>query len=105
MEASRFTMTTTTNQILDILKSHTRALEREFGVERIGIFGSAARDEMTNTSDVDVLVEFNRPIGLFEFVALEFHLEKLFGRRVDLATPDALKPRIRSHVSEDLRYV
>jgi predicted nucleotidyltransferase len=62
------------------------------------LFGSTARDEATDASDVDLLVEFGRPAGLFAFFELQDHLSELLGRPVDLGTPASLKPRLRDAV-------
>lgn len=62
------------------------------------MFGSIARDEATSTSDVDLLVEFDQPVGWFEFVRLKLRLEELLARRVDLVTSDALHPSLRSNI-------
>ena len=59
---------------------------RQRGVKSLAVFGSVARGEATPSSDIDVLVEFDRPVGLFEFIRLKHFLEKLTGGSVDLAT-------------------
>jgi predicted nucleotidyltransferase len=64
----------------------------------LALFGSVARDEARADSDVDLLVEFDKPVGLFEFLELKERLEEILGRRVDLATRASLKPRIREKV-------
>jgi predicted nucleotidyltransferase len=69
-----------------------------FGVARVSLFGSFARDEGKVDSDVDLLVEFDRPIGLFEFVRLQRQLGELVGHQVDLVTPAALKPQLRDRI-------
>ena len=71
---------------------------RERGVSSIALFGSVIRGEERPDSDVDLLVEFGRPIGLFAFVGLRDYLQRILGRPVDLATPDALKPHVRERV-------
>jgi len=65
------------------------------GVSRVALFGSIARDEATFDSDVDLLVEFQGPVGLFHFVHVKRFLEQLLGRPVDLVTSDALHPALR----------
>ncbi|MBI5191221.1 MAG: nucleotidyltransferase family protein [Nitrospirae bacterium] len=89
---------------IEILRQHEDELRRQFGVKRIGVFGSFARGEQTKMSDVDVLVEFDRPVGLFEFIGLEMHLEGLLGRKVDLVTKNALKPYIKDRILEEVMY-
>jgi predicted nucleotidyltransferase len=86
------------DDVLKILADHHDELRQQFGVKTLALFGSVARNEATETSDVDLLVEFARPVGLFGLFALQDHLTQLLGCAVDLGTPDSLKPRIRAHV-------
>ena len=88
--------------VLQILKQKNAEMTKQFGVKTLSIFGSVARNEATFTSDVDLLVEFNRPMGYFGLFALQDYLEKLLGCPVDLGTPDSLKPRIRERVMGEL---
>jgi uncharacterized protein len=88
--------------VLQILKQKNTELTRQFGVKSLLLFGSVARDEATTASDVDLLVEFNRPVGYFGLFALQDYLEKLLGCPVDLGTPDSLKPNIRERVMGEL---
>jgi predicted nucleotidyltransferase len=69
-----------------------------FGVTRLSLFGSFARDEGREDSDVDLLVEFGRPVGLFAFVRLQRELGARLGRRVELVTPAALRPQLRERI-------
>jgi len=71
---------------------------REHGVTGLWLFGSAARGELTVASDLDLLVEFERPVSLFEFARLQRRLQELLGRRVDLVTREALKPPLRERI-------
>ena len=64
----------------------------------LSIFGSVARDEAGPDSDIDLLVEFDRPVGLFAFVRTQQYLEQILGSRVDLVTPDALRREFRETV-------
>ncbi len=77
-------------------------MAKQFGVKSVLLFGSVARDAATPKSDVDLLVEFNRPVGYFGLFALQDYLEKLLGCRIDLGTPDSLKPYIRERVMGEL---
>ena len=88
--------------VLQTLKQKNAELTKQFGVKSLQLFGSVARNEATSTSDVDLLVEFNRPVGYFGLFALQDYLEKLLGCPVDLGTPDSLKPRIRERVMGEL---
>ena len=65
---------------------------------RVSLFGSVARNEAREDSDVDLLVEFGRPIGLFEFARPQRELGERLGRRVEVVTVDALKPRLRDRI-------
>ena len=85
-------------QVLSTLKAQQGALHRRFGVVRLTLFGSFARDEATQESDVDLLVEFDKPVGLFSFLELQSHRETLLGCAVDLGTLKSLKPRFRARV-------
>ena len=88
---------------MEVLAEHRGELEK-FAVKSVAVFGSAARDEMGPQSDIDLLVEFKRPIGLFAFLDLKQYLEGLLKRQVDLTTPEALKPQLREQIlSEAVR--
>lgn len=71
----------------------------------MALFGSVARGDASLASDIDLLVEFDRPVGLFGLFALQDRLEDIFGCKVDLGTPDSLKPRLRTSVMSELVYV
>ena len=86
---------------LKILKEHESEIKRRFGVKRIGIFGSHARGEEKETSDVDVLVEFEVP-SFDNFMELAFFLEELFGREVDLVTTRGLSPHVAPFVEREV---
>jgi hypothetical protein len=80
-----------------LLKLRKRQLKK-FGVRSISLFGSVARNQARKRSDVDLLVEFERTVGLFEFVRLKLYLEELLGRKVDLVTPEALRKELRERI-------
>jgi predicted nucleotidyltransferase len=88
--------------LLQTLKQKNAELTTKFGVKSLSLFGSVARNEATSTSDVDLLVEFNRPMGYFGLFALQDYLEKLLGCPVDLGTPDSLKPYIKERIQGEL---
>ena len=91
---------------LNVPKRRLETLCRRHHVKRLGVFGSAARGEMSDTSDVDVLVEFEDGAreGLFDMVRMRDELSRLFGRKVDLATPAILEnPYRRNSILKDLR--
>jgi predicted nucleotidyltransferase len=70
----------------------------------MGLFGSIVREEATAKSDIDILVEFEKPIGL-DFVTLAGELEEILVFKVDLVTPNAIKPRMMKYIKQDLIYV
>jgi len=73
-------------------------LRQRYHVESLSLVGSVARDEATAGSDVDVLVDFDRPVGLFTFVGLQMRLSELLGVRVDLVTREAIRPEWREQI-------
>ena len=81
--------------ILQILQDELPSLRKQFGIVAIALYGSFATGTATETSDVDLLVELDRPLG-FEFVALSEHLESVLGRKVDLATYETLERSLRT---------
>jgi uncharacterized protein len=92
----------TSDEILRRLEEN-RVTIRGLGVRRLGIFGSYARDEQKEASDMDFLVEFES--ATFDnYFDLKFFLEDLFGRPVDLVTSDTIKPRIRTAILEEAIY-
>jgi uncharacterized protein len=88
--------------VVQILKQKNAELTEQFGVKSLLLFGSVARNEATPTSDVDFLVEFNRPVGYFGLFALQDYLEKLLGCSIDLGTPESLKPYIKEKVMGEM---
>ena len=91
----------TRDEILRELEEHAGEL-RELGVRRIGLFGSFLHGEPRPSSDIDLLVELERP-SFDDYMDTKFLLEDLFGRKVDLVTEKALKPALR-HVREEAAY-
>jgi hypothetical protein len=91
--------------ILASLKNLKGEVTKEYSVKKIGVFGSVARNEQNELSDIDLLVEFSRPVGFVTFIRLENFLSERLGKRVDLVTPDALKPVIRQDVLAEVIYV
>jgi hypothetical protein len=70
----------------------------EMGIRSLSVFGSVARGEAAGASDIDLLVEFDRPVGLFHFVRVRDFLSRELGADVDLVTPDALSGDVRENV-------
>ena len=88
-----------------VVKNLKGEVEREYSVKKIGMFGSVARNEETEQSDIDLLVEFSKPVGFVTFMRLEHFLSQRLGERVDLVTADSLKPAIRQDVLAEVVYV
>ncbi len=95
----------TLDEIREILKDNKDALKEQFGVSQLGLFGSYARGEQNPESDLDILVDFDEPVGLFEFMDLNDQLEKLTGMKVDLVTRGALKPYIGKRILSEVSYL
>jgi uncharacterized protein len=95
----------TKTDVLALVVEHQQQFKR-FGVKRLGVFGSFVRDEQRTTSDVDVLVEFEPGRKTFDnFMHLAFYLEDLFGRKVDLLTPESLSPHLGPSILREVEYV
>lgn len=92
--------------ILDDIQAQLReqmpTLRQRFGVKQISVFGSYARGEQTEKSDLDLLVDFERTPGMFTFVGLADYLEAVLKLKVDLATRAMLRPRLRPHIMNEL---
>jgi len=86
------------------LARHKPILRERFSVSKIGFFGSASRGEARMGSDIDILVDFKKPIG-WDFVDLKEYLENVLGGRVDLVTVKAMKPQLRDTVLREVVYV
>jgi predicted nucleotidyltransferase len=89
------------DEVLRILAAHREKLQ-ELGVKSLNLFGSVARDEAHLDSDVDFLVEFDRPGGLFQLLRVKCYLEDILGCSVDLGTEDALREHLREPVLKDI---
>jgi len=98
----------TREEVISVLRQELPELRFQYGVKRMGLFGSYARDKAADDSDVDIVVEFDRPIGL-KFVAFADHLETLLGRGVDILTPAGVKAirleRVARAITESVVYV
>jgi len=98
----------TKEAIIKVLRESRTYLASEYGVKRIGVFGSYAKGMSTETSDVDIVVEFDRPIG-FRFGELAEYLESVLGKSVDVLTPAGIQgiriERIARNIEESIVYV
>ena len=94
----------TKSEVVTKLREIKPLLFKEYSVKSIGLFGSYADETNTEESDIDILVEFEKPIG-WKFFTLELYLERIFGRKVDLVTKSGLKDQIKSQILKQLEYV
>lgn len=92
------------SDILNKLRVLKPILHRDYAVKEIGLFGSFSDDSYTDESDIDLLVEFERPIG-WKYFSLEIYLENIFGRKIDLVTKNALKNQIKNQILNQVKYV
>ena len=95
----------TRQEILEILSQHLPQIRNEYGIEKLGVFGSVVKDLQTATSDIDILVEFSSSIGMVKFLQLENSLQKLLGAKVDLVTRKALKKHIGQQILQEVQFV
>jgi len=94
----------TGNDILDKLRELKPVLKKDYAVKEIGLFGSFTDNTFTERSDIDIIVEFEKPIG-WKFFTLEMFLEKTFGRKIDLVTKNALREQIKDRILNQVKYV
>ena len=90
------------DKLIRTIREHLPELRARFGVRSLGLFGSYSRDEASGTSDVDLLVEFDRVPSLYEFGEMEDALSDLLGVKADLVTRRALKPAIGRRVLREV---
>jgi len=90
---------------IKIINQNLDSLKKDYGVKRIGVFGSFASGKQKPNSDIDILVEFSQPVDFFDFLDLEDYLSKILKRKVDLATKNALKPMIKKRILKQVIYV
>jgi predicted nucleotidyltransferase len=91
--------------ILNLLNSEAPGLRKRYGVKTLAVFGSVARGDDREGSDVDILVTFEGRPTFDNFMGLKLDLEELLGRPVDLGTPETLRPEMRAAVERDLVHV
>ena len=88
-------------EVLERLRAHRPTLVDRFGVVELAVFGSFARDEATDASDVDVLVSFLEPATSRTYFGVQFYIEDLLGLKVDLVTDKALRSELRPYVERE----
>jgi len=95
---------TNSDQMIQAIGENAVAIRHDFGVARLGVFGSRVRGDATADSDLDVLVEFERPT-FRNYMGLKHYLEQLLGVTIDLVSAAALKPLLKEHVMREVKYV
>ena len=93
-----------TNEVISKLQRIKPYLQREYAVKTVGLFGSFAAGDYTDNSDVDIMVDFERPVGV-EFIDLSYLLEKELNRKVDLVSVKGIKDKYLKEIEKDIVYV
>jgi len=93
--------------ILNYLKTNQEYYRNQFGVEFIGLFGSFAREEADDNSDIDILykIEKDKKLSIFKYLKLTKQLEDFFDKKIDLVRDETLKPQLKSYIQKDISYV
>ena len=94
----------TRNEIEKKLKEIKPFLKKEYNVKTLGLFGSYSDETQSEESDIDIIVELEKPIG-WKFFSLEIYLEKLFDKKVDLLTKNSIKQQLKEIILNQVRYV
>lgn len=105
MSANRIESKLKRQDVLDLLREHKSVMRERFGVSEISLYGSFARDEATEESDIDVVVKFDVPPTFRTYFGAQIYLEDVFGRSVDLARRHELRKEILPNVDRDLMHV
>ena len=95
----------TFEEIKEVLQKHKEEFREQYGLKGIGVFGSYIKGEQKEKSDLDILIELDKPIGFVRFMRLESALSKLLGVRVEMVTRKALKPHIGKRILQEVKYV
>ncbi len=94
----------TKKEIILKLKELKPILQKEYAIKKIGLFGSFVDEHFTEESDIDILIELEKPIG-WKFFGMELFLEKIFNRKIDLVTKNALKEQLKDKILEKVQYI
>ena len=95
----------TLEEIKQILKATKPLLQKQYRVTELGVFGSYTQGQQTQTSDVDILIDYEQAPTLFQLVELRDYLAGVMGMKVDVVTKNGLKPRIRERVLSEVVYI
>lgn len=90
-----------TDEILAVIRSLSESIRKDYHAEVVGIFGSFARGEEKESSDIDVLVDFHDEADIFDFVGLSFFLEEKLGRKVDVVPRDTVRPELKEIILKE----
>ena len=90
------------DEVLNVLRAHKETLAERFGVVDLALFGSIVRDQATDDSDVDILVRFDSPATSKRYFGVQFYIEDLLGRPVDLVTDKALREEMRPYIEREM---
>ncbi len=93
------------NDIIKVIRGRKTVLASRYGVRRLGLFGSYLKNQQRKKSDIDLLVQFDRDIDLFDFIDLREYLETQLNAKVDLVMESALKPNIGKRILQEVEYV
>jgi len=93
------------SEVLKLLNTHKAKLAKQFGVTALALFGSTARDTASSNSDIDILVNFDGPATSKRYFGVQFYLEDLLGRPVDLVTEKALRSELRPYIEQEAVHV
>jgi len=94
----------TRSEVINKLQEIKPTLQKEWDVKIVGLFGSFANESNTAGSDIDIMVEFNKPVG-WRFFTLEDYLEKELNHKIDLVTKNALKEQIKPLILSQMQYI
>ncbi|HEY9343473.1 MAG TPA: nucleotidyltransferase family protein [Hanamia sp.] len=94
-----------THQIINILANQKKELEKKFPISEMALFGSYARGDFNEHSDIDILVDFNKRIDGFDYIRIAHVLEDIFQHKIDLVSRKGIKPQYLSYVEKDLIHV
>lgn len=94
----------TKEKVLSILKQTKTSLQDKYHILNIGLFGSFAKNSATETSDIDIVIELDKPLG-WAFFDIQYELEELFQRKVDLVTKAALHPALKENILKDCIFL
>lgn len=95
----------TTNQIIHILQEKKPLLEKKYQISELGLFGSYARGDYNESSDIDILVDFKERVDGFDYIRLAHDLEDTFHSKIDLVSRKAIKPGYLTYVEKNLIHV